>query len=122
MIKGLGLPENRHILQELRTARAWGVPLSTIRGNGTPGVWKPQDRFAAIALLEHEASLHVCGFPRDVAFDQKNSGYFEVKDGETCHACAALAEYRHAHANDPEIFGQQLHVELEPHDDPPATP
>lgn len=123
MIEGLGRPENRHILQELRTARAWGVPLSTIRGNGTPGVWKPQDRFAALALLEHEASLHVCGEPRSLAFNPDMSGYYEVEDGLVCAACAALDEYRKEHAEDAPIPGQVLHVvNTRTAEDPPLAP
>lgn len=110
MIKGLGRPENRHVLHELRTAREWGVPLSTIRGNGTPGVWKPQDRFAAMALLEYETTLHACGFPVDVAMHPEMGGYFEVDDTNVCAACAALDEYRRERANDQPIPGQVLRV------------
>jgi hypothetical protein len=122
VIQGLGRPENRHILQELRTAREWGVPLSTIRGNGTPGVWKPQDRFAALALLEYEATLHACGYPRDLAFNPDMSGWFEVDDTNSCAACAALDEYRREHESDPPIPGQVLHVINTRPDDDPVKP
>lgn len=120
MIEGLGRPQNRHILQELRTAREWGVPLSTIRGSGTPGVWKPQDRFAALALIEHEASLHACGVARNLAFNPDMSGWFEVDDTLTCAACAALEEYRRNHEDTPP--GQVLHVVNTRPDNDPVKP
>lgn len=99
MTKGLGKPENRHILLQLQTARAWGVPLGTIRHGRDPQVWTPQDRQAAAALIEYENSLHTCGFPRSESFDQSKSGFYEVDNTLTCHACAALDEYRKGHPN-----------------------
>ncbi|MDR6861978.1 hypothetical protein [Phycicoccus sp. 3266] len=96
MIQGLGKPRNRHILLQLRTAARWGVPLGTIRHGRDPQVWTPQDRQAAVALVEFENSIHTCGHPQSESFDQAKSGFYEVDDTLVCHACAALEEYRKA--------------------------
>lgn len=52
-------------LLEARTARAWGVPLSVVRGQRPPGEkWTYTDQVTALALTTYEASLCPgCGQP-----------------------------------------------------------
>lgn len=97
MIGGLGRPHNRHILTQLRTARAWGVPVSTIRTGHCPTDWsRVTDREAAVALTEYEDSLHSCGHPAGRAFDDDADGEYDVRS-LVCQACAAMDRYRDTH-------------------------
>lgn len=77
------------LLAELRTARAWGVPHSTIHGSENPGRWTGPDRQLAVGLTLYEADLGPCGHPHSVSTDDEMDGWYDVDDDTTCHACAA---------------------------------
>ena len=91
------LGTNPRLLGQLRTARDWGVPLSTIRGTGD-GVWSDVDRLLAEALTMYEAALcDGCGQPLhestspDADPDNRSSSMrYEVPPPMRCFACTAL--------------------------------
>ena len=80
-------------LTEVRTARAWGVPVSTFRGTTAPGEkWTGTDRTLAMALTIYEAGLcGGCGQPLALTHssdDHKGHGY-AVQTYE-CTSCSEL--------------------------------
>ena len=72
---------------ELRTARAWGVPLSTIRRGKRK--WAVEDRLLALALTAFEDGLcpH-CGQPRDRAWNEDMEGWYTAHRAR-CMSCQA---------------------------------
>lgn len=74
---------------ELRTARAWGVPFSTLRFGKSSRKWRPKDRLLALALTAYEDGLcpH-CGQPRDRAWNEDMEGYYTAHRA-TCQGCQA---------------------------------
>lgn len=74
---------------ELRTARANGVPHSTIRFGRNPRKWSQIDRTLAIALTIYEDGLcPKCGHPRDRAWNEDMDGYYKAHRA-SCVACRA---------------------------------
>lgn len=77
----------------MEAARAWGVPLSIMRGrivaDGEP-LWLDSDRDWAVALMLEEAETHQCGHPVSESFAQENDGTY-FAESLRCHACAAIA-------------------------------
>ena len=78
------------IILELRTARANGVPHSTIRRGRNPRKWTQTDRTLALALTVHEDGLHSCGHPRDRAWNEDMEGWY-TPHRVVCQACRAAA-------------------------------
>ena len=75
------------VVLELRTARAWGVPLGTIRRGKRK--WAVEDRLLALALQAYEDGLcGQCGQPRDRAWNEDSEGWYTAHRA-TCHACRA---------------------------------
>lgn len=75
---------------ELRTARANGVPHSTIRHGRNPRKWTQKDRVLAVALTMHEDGLCAsCGHPRDRAWNDDMEGEYTAHRA-TCQACRAV--------------------------------
>ncbi|WP_123378619.1 hypothetical protein [Pseudokineococcus lusitanus] len=72
---------------QLRTARANGIPLSTLLHGGRPK-WRRTDRALQVALTLYEDSLCTCGHPRDRAWNDDSDGHWEVAE-HICQACAA---------------------------------
>ena len=88
---------------ELRVARAWQVRPSELL------TWTRRDLVAAGALLQYEKSIGPCGHSH-VVTGGDGEGWWEVRDDESCWACAALQEYRKAHEKAEPIPGQQIRV------------
>lgn len=77
-----------------RTARAWGVPVSVLRGDRRPGKkWTGKDTSFALALTAYEADLcGGCGQPMSrTTGDHKHD--FEVQT-VTCVACDELERFK----------------------------
>lgn len=112
MIEGLGLPANRHVLVQLRTARSWGVPVSTIRTGHCPTDWsRVSDRVSAVALTYYEDGIHeACGHRKDRAFDPEMDGYYEVDSETVCQACAALEQWKEDSKESPHPPGTLLTI------------
>jgi hypothetical protein len=107
----LGDPAHRGLLDELKVARSWGVPLSKFRGRGTQAIteverdpsgnvlrtvttaesaWTDSDRWLAFALHHHEqSSCSECGQPKAIAWHPDSEGWYEA-EGITCWACDAI--------------------------------
>lgn len=76
---------------ELRTARANGVPHSTIRFGRNPRKWSPIDRTLAVALTMHEDGLcPKCGHSRDRSWNEDMDGWYKAHRA-TCVACRTIA-------------------------------
>lgn len=75
---------------ELRTARANGVPHSTLRRGRKPRKgWTAKDRLLALALTAHEDGLcRSCGQPRDRSWNGDMEGYYKAHRA-TCQGCQA---------------------------------
>lgn len=52
--------------------------------------WLESDRWLALALARHEASLCRCGQPRDRAWNPDMGGWYDPEAHE-CQACSAKA-------------------------------
>lgn len=76
----------------MRTARAWGVPLSVFRGQRPPGArWTFKDRLIAMAVADYEADLcGGCGEPRSESMDPANERAYVAPPPLRCHACTAI--------------------------------
>lgn len=75
---------------ELRTARANGVPHSTIRFGRNPRKWSPIDRTLAVALTVYEDGLcPKCGHPRDRSWNEDMDGWYTAHKA-SCVACRAV--------------------------------
>ena len=75
----------------MRAARAWGVPLSVLRLERTPGErWTDTDAKLAQALLTYEAALCPnCGQDRHESMDIESDGEWVVEEMR-CHSCTAI--------------------------------
>jgi hypothetical protein len=81
----------------LRTARALGVPHSTIRFGRNPRKWSPKDRSLALALTTHEDGLcPACGHPRDRSWNEDMEGHY-VAHKVLCQGCQAAHLHADAH-------------------------
>jgi len=77
---------------ELRTARANGIPHSTLRFGRSPRKWSPIDRTLAIALTVYEDGLcPKCGHPRHRAWNDDMRDLYKAHR-VTCVACLAVHE------------------------------
>lgn len=75
---------------ELRTARANGVPHSTIRFGRNPRKWTQKDSALAIALTMYEDGLcPKCGHPRDRAWNEDMDGWYTAHRAQ-CVACRTV--------------------------------
>lgn len=87
-------PTNWVARAQLETARAWGVPLSSIRRGSEGNDWsRPSDRVAAVALTVLERTTHTCGQDAELAFDDELAEQWAVDDEIVCHACVALDKW-----------------------------
>lgn len=81
------------VVLELRTARANGIPHSTLRRGPTRKYrhrWTPTDRILALALTTHEDGLcGGCGQPRDRSWNADMEGEYETHR-VMCQGCQAL--------------------------------
>ena len=85
------------VVLELRTARANGIPHSTLRRGTSPRKWSPIDRTLALALTTHEDGLCAgCGQPRERSWNEDMDGYYEVHQA-TCQGCQAVANHVDGH-------------------------
>jgi len=85
------------VVLELRTARANGIPHSTLRRGTSPRKWSAIDRVLALALTTHEDGLCAgCGQPRDRSWNEDMEGHFTVHS-RTCQACSAVALHIDSH-------------------------
>lgn len=77
------------VVVELRTARANGVPHSTIRFGRNPRKWTTKDRLLAIALTIHEDGLcSGCGQPVDRSWNEDMAGEYKAHR-RLCQGCQA---------------------------------
>ena len=80
---------------ELRTARSWGVPLSTLRYGSKK--WTRKDRMLAVALTIHEDGLcNGCGQPRDRSWNEDMEGEYKAHR-VLCQGCQAAHLEQDAH-------------------------
>ena len=125
MSRCLNRPIGREVLDDLRAARAWHVPLSAFRGRRKPGArWLRSDTLLASALLLYEDSLCPdCGQPRAETFDPLHdsdnparTASYVVSEPLRDHACTAMARARSkiSKADYPHPEGLRLGVHLEP--------
>ena len=85
------------VVLELRTARANGIPHSTLRRGSSPRKWSAIDRTLALALTQYEDGLCAgCGQPRERSWNEDMDGYYEVHS-RTCQACQAVANHIDGH-------------------------
>lgn len=76
-----------HLTGWARTARSWRLPITVLLGfREDTGRWTERDRLMALALQQHEDSVHSCGVPSSVAFGDDNVGRVEWQE-TICHAC-----------------------------------
>lgn len=78
-----------HFATWAKTARSWRIPITVLLGfREDNGRWLEQDRVMALALQQHEDSIHSCGVPSAVGFGDNNVGRVEWNE-TICHACEA---------------------------------
>jgi hypothetical protein len=118
----------------LETARAWGVSpsrflgeeslvVSETTGNQTvytrSSEWKDEDRQAAMALQDYEASLcSGCGHPLEETTDPDKEYAYKAALPIRCHYCTAAAIGQEDYKESPHSEALHFPVELrEPHHD-----
>lgn len=82
--------QGERTLLEARTARAWGVPLSVVRGEAKPGErWTYHDQVVALSLTAYERGLcQGCGQPLALTTGEHPTNY-EIHTYE-CRGCSEL--------------------------------
>lgn len=124
-------PAQRRVLE---TARAWGVSPSRFMGEESQVIsqtyghqtffqkepeWKDDDRDAAMALQDYEASLcSGCGHPLEETTDPEKEYAYKAALPLRCHYCTAAARAQEDYRDNPHSEALHFPIELrEPHSD-----
>lgn len=98
-------------MDELRTARSWGVPWTVLRGERPPtGRWSSRDALLAVALTQLEASLCPgCGQPQWLAFDHEVE--WDVPGPMRCFPCTTRDQAASAFMKSSRGADGEVHVD-----------